>query len=143
MGALMNKFMDYYLFRGKSSSSGEWIKGSLVVYSPGYIAIKKHMKETTYGESGVHNVNMDTVCQSTGIRDKNGDLIYEGDIVDVDNERLIVVNGISRGKWGGVNKAGQFKYDWFERCHTDYKSSSLKVLGNKFDNQELLPGWVY
>ena len=70
---------DRYLYRAKRTDNGEWVEGDLVhsVYKINDTCVGK------YGSNvGMHQVDESTVCQCTGLKDKNGKLIWENDIVD-------------------------------------------------------------
>lgn len=87
-----------------------------------------------------------TIMQCTGLKDKNGKLIYEGDIVRFkDCNDILVVNYqkemacfapqfYSKGKYGG--RLWFDDYDSFE--HQFYKSNNFEVIGNIYENKELL-----
>ena len=132
---------DRYLFKTKRTDNGEWVEGYLFRLSenhPPFI-----MLSDRYGES--HEVDPSTICQCTGIKDKNGKLIWENDIVD---------GHIKRGAafyrckilWNECKarfdvKAMECNFpmtldeyaDDISICGLDYE-----VVGNIFDNPELL-----
>ncbi|RLC69281.1 MAG: hypothetical protein DRH97_00340 [Chloroflexi bacterium] len=73
---------DRFKFRGKRIDNGEWIIGSLVILPNGVHRIHwQPFPECT--TNTYHAVEPKTVSQCTGLKDKNGKLIFEGDKVQV------------------------------------------------------------
>ena len=71
---------DRYLFRGKSVNGGEWITSMTISY--GHIKRKRDNMFMEVGDDIWKGVIPDTVGQCTGLKDKNGKLIFEGDIIE-------------------------------------------------------------
>ena len=81
---------DRYLFKAKRLDNGEWVEGYLI-YSKNdcYICEKPYecmdeyssLNGQSYGFGGFKLVDPHTICQCTGLKDKNGNLIWENDIV--------------------------------------------------------------
>ena len=128
------KMEDRYLFKGKEKDSGKWLKWNAVAGVP-------------------HNVSIltDTICQCTGLKDDNGNLIWENDILFLKDE----INGC---KWKAVvefgNPTGEYNWGWqlvqVTECEankdillwieTGTSYADVKIIGNTIDNPELLEG---
>ena len=69
---------DRYLYRAKRTDDGEWVEGYLYgIWERRYI-----LWGMTNDVPDMIEVDTSTICQCTGLRDKNGKLIWENDIVD-------------------------------------------------------------
>ena len=126
------------LFRGKSVYTDKWITG----YYIGTGTIVKHGDEQ-------YSVDPETVGQFTGLTDKNGKKIFEGDILSGTNPDGSIILGVVRFgecESGGSYHVG-FSLDWFGkyyagwlRCDLGFwiKFREIEVIGNIHDNPELL-----
>lgn len=138
------------LFRGKRIDNGEWVKGDLIsnlIYDGrekekriGYIYFE------TGGEihgTEVYNVIPETVGQYTGLTDKNGKKIFEGDIISTDIARPYLIVEFRDGCFMcNCNDGGEDYYDIMlpilKEAQTQYKYG--EIIGNIHDNPELLEG---
>lgn len=125
---------DRYLFRGKRTDSGEWVYGLLGRYNADF-ECANIIDEFEL----LVPVKTESVGQYTGLTDKNGKKIFEGDIV---NDEQSGYNYFI--KWfpeyacfSLANKNGNMEFgcDEFEIFLND-----LIVAGNIYDNPECLKG---
>jgi len=121
------------LFRGKRNN-GEWVEGSLVVWPDGATDIC-YSENDSFVEMTKTIVNPASVGQYTGLTDKNGIKIFEGDIVDILTEDEEI--GIVAYDDGGFQvEADGFCVDF----HSNINGTDLEVIGNIHDNPELIGG---
>ena len=120
------------IFRGKRADNGEWIEGSL-------LGIDWCDKPSTYSiapntpVSVFYSVIPETVGQYTGLTDKNGTKIFEGDILTIENEGVYAAI-----KYNESNAAFYVE----DEDHEDYLGEAWEtdvvIIGNIHDNPELL-----
>ena len=136
------------LFRGKLEYNGKWIYGDLLQYENGDVAIFGE-KLSSFGcecteMSKRDRVIPDTIGQYTGLKDKDGREIYEGDILQYIGKRRDNMNKVYRRKV--VFHEGMFALLSKElsaysalnyHCMEDGRSA-WSVIGNIHDNPELI-----
>ena len=139
------------IFRGKRTDNGEWIEGfySAEEYNPYIGKIEYIPRIQIIGKCVSLGVIPETVGQFTGLTDKNGVRIFEGDIVRLTDEHneiewtAVVVFGNPNGEynWGWQLKAiGEFDGNKDILLWVDMEESGAycEIIGNIHDNPELL-----
>lgn len=133
------------LFRGKRIDNGEWVEGNFIKDE------KPDMREyyiqtiPTFEETfGVlYELNADSIGQFTGLVDKNGMKIFEGDIVKLsvlgkrNHKRYEVFYDVETGQ--RLMKNGDGINDC-ENLTGVFARADCEVIGNIYDNPELLGG---
>ena len=119
---------DRYLYRAKRTDNGEWITGiGISDRNHGVTLVWKSDDGCLYETYVDHS----TICQCTGLKDKNGKMIWENDVVSV-NDTLYVC------------RFDEDNFEWeFQNCKETigiccFHSSDIEITGNAIDNQELL-----
>ena len=116
-------------FRGKTVNGNEWIFGTTI--SQGTIKRKADKWFMEVGENKWKGLQPGSLGQFTGLFDKNGKEIYEGDIYRYDNPDSI--NEVSYCVGGGF--AG---FDLTPAIHSENRLLDVEIIGNIYDNPELL-----
>ena len=125
-------------FRGKRVDNGEWVYGSFIKFSNGKTEIHTTFEDEMKAgiiTSGLNEVIYATVGQFTGLTDKNGKEIYEGDVVASVNYDGTISKNIVFYHDGNQ---GYGCYLPFGNDMDSCMGSDVKVIGNIHDNPELL-----
>ena len=112
---------DRYLFKAKRLDNGEWVEWDAIAGIPENVSILA-----------------DTICQCTGLKDKNGKLIWENDIVRTIYDGIEHIYQVIWDKSELDFKATNGKE--FYKSNFEYLPccEEVEVIGNIFDNPELL-----
>lgn len=123
---------DRYLFKGKRLDNGEWIFGFLSIHKTGKCFIKPINGDALSSEE----IDKNTICQCTGLKDKNGNLIYEHDIAKVKySDGFEEITEVAYSKNGYSPYLNEYEC---EGCCCRCEVTEIEVIGNIFDNPELL-----
>ena len=127
------------LFKAKRTNNGEWVEGSLIVYHDGdsYICCDCDEPDTL----NKYKVDPETVCQYTGLTDKNDKKIFEGDIVlylDTYSTDSGYAEADCVGKVVWDNETLSFQVTERLSAESYEVLDECLVIGNIFNNHELL-----
>lgn len=160
------------LFKAKRIDNGEFVIGSLVLSDDAdeeYKAIiipsvnsNMFTRESYNEDLGFENwykVDQSTICQCTGLKDKNGKLIWENDVVRFKHEKFDFDDGLEPWERSCLPNKKEYTRNYaVEFCNTStnyglrFRNGSIwfmvhrmtvvmhdtEVIGNRFDNPELL-----
>lgn len=118
------------LFRGKRVDNGEWVYGDLLQPTKEKILNIYEISDYNSLMGDRYEVNPDTVGQYTGLTDKNGKKIFEGDIIRSNSERGYIEYYPNDCAFEVVDDHGFY---WLIS-----EMSNIEVIGNIHDNPELL-----
>lgn len=141
-------------FKAKRKDNGEWVEGYLFDdgmpkpkrYFIGGIIVKPYEGTACdkWNIVGIDffEIDIDTLCQYTGLTDKNGKKIFEGDVVKYVDVCGEVKFGLHESTWQ-INKYNQgffvtFPKEYSLRSELGFWRNKIVVIGNIFDNADLL-----
>ena len=123
-------------FKAKRLDNREWVKGSLIRSTVG-IKEKAYIVDnfSSMSDYSVIGVDLSTVCQFTGLKDCEGNEIWEGDILEGESEFEIV---FTKGAFATHSIDGYGKVYSYPLCYFEKEDGMIdsKVVGNKFDKEK-------
>lgn len=136
------------LFRGKRIDNGEWVEGFYVHIPCGRFLCDEHLIQTVDADGRIgqlYTVYESTLGQFTGLTDKNGKKIFEGDIVHVlgnqkveDWKNVDYIGSVAFLDAGFCAIDGTIEDHAFRRYQLPRLDFDLEVIGNIHDNPGLL-----
>ena len=128
---------DRYLYCAKRIDNGEWVVG-FYHWTNWRNTQTKEIVEVTHSILPIdcqdsYHVDTSTICQCTGLKDKNGKLIFENDIVRC-GKNCTVTWCDTFASWRLNTSGWMYSHFFGEAC----KPEDVEIVGNIFDNPELL-----
>lgn len=132
---------DRYLYRAKRTDNGEWVEGCLLIIDDSEYRIATSCLQGDVKELlnvCAYEVDQSTICQCTGLKDKNDKDIYEGDILRKSGYWDVRVE-FERGQFciKGADIV-QYLNNTIYGSIRNFPVDEYEVIGNIFDNPELL-----
>lgn len=139
---------DRYLFKAKRIDNGEWVIGNLI-QNPFFKGVRSWISSEQEDKTRLRSisrtqalwnsieVDSSTICQCTGLKDKNGKLIWENDIAKDEKGNFYKAIWQNNCYQLSCVKSDIFLIGarWDLLCFKDFE---IEVVGNIFDNPELL-----
>lgn len=140
-----------YLFRAKRIDNGKWVQGAVLFHDDVATIFNQHPAD---GSLQGFEVDINTICQCTGLKDKNGNLIWENDIIEkefysvpdsyMDSTKYMGTIQYEDGGWyvnvvtDDIAQEYQYRISLIEAIANTKDLEHFEIIGNSFDNPELL-----
>lgn len=131
------------LFRGKDIETGSWVEGSLTAFPKHYPVITTIEDNFPVPKKLTCIVLPESVGQFIGRKDNKLTKIFDGDIITVNGHYPKLVKFIPERAAFCLANISDFKnqdlWDIWQQPHSSWwDEMNIEVIGNKFDNPELL-----
>ena len=119
------------LYRGKRVDTGEWVEGSLIGND---VIVGKivEFEEDYFCTEFWYKVDPETVGQFTGIADKKGKKLFEGDVYSMGEKNILYVVIFDKSQFIGKQVGNR------SLAGLEYWKSDIEIVGSVHDNPELL-----
>ena len=119
------------LYRGKRVDTGEWVEGSLIGND---VIVGKivEFEEDYFCTEFWYKVDPETVGQFTGMTDKKGKKLFEGDVYSMGEKNILYVVIFDKSQFIGKQVGNR------SLAGLEYWKSDIGIVGNVYDNPELL-----
>ena len=130
------KFRGKVMWNGNHKFSGDWVYGYYRNNDNGNAFITETVDDFDNYIFDEIEIDENTVGQFTGLKDKNGKEIYEGDILKIDKEDYKYIVKFYSGCFVTVNKYDEH-YEQAKALGSLF-TLEIEIIGNIYDNPELL-----
>ena len=119
------------LYRGKRVDTGEWVEGSLIGND---VIVGKivEFEEDYFCTEFWYKVDPETVGQFTGMTDKKGKKLFEGDVYSMGDKNILYVVIFDKSQFIGKQVGNR------SLAGLEYWKSDIEIVGSVHDNPELL-----
>ena len=138
--------MNRYTFKAKREYENTWVYGDLIdnkfIFNKN--EIDYYDEELGIIDGSLIEIIPETLCQCTGLKDRDGNYIFENDIIDINQ----TVNGCNlfkivwdKYKWNAeyyvkMTTPRLYEYNFEELLDINDFEKDIKIIGNKFDKEE-------
>lgn len=127
------------LFKAKREDTGEWVGCICTVTNEGiYIAGIYPIEDEPSISGQFHDIRPEAICQYTGLTDKNGQKIWEGDILKIVSVCIDEEDGFFVVKWNNGGAGFALEGNGLTVDFDIVYGTDCEVIGNIFDNPELM-----
>lgn len=123
-------------FKAKCLDNDEWVEGYFYKECDNTYIIENRQKESKLNRNLPYQVDPSTVCMFTGLRDRDGKEIWEGDIVR-DNYDLLCIDNLYEVVY--IEEEGTFAFKSLDKVNNYEPFVNLfkvYIVGNKFDKEK-------